>query len=324
MDSAKSLSATNVNHIFDSKLFEEKAHFEKLTNLFSKFGLSPYESYIYLFLAKNGKKTSPQIYKSLRIPRTETYRILTRLQGKGLVTSSFDHPMTYTSSPIKKALETLINQEKNRISELESDKKEAIELFSKIPSVGSEVSKEKGNQFQILHGSYQINNKIIEMIMSAKSKFLLIGSENDFLQFHHGNVFELIKKSKLNFKILSPNSKKASYFLQGIKKDHYKKISEKDGRNFCFAIKDEDEIVFFMKNEKHSKDEQVAIWSDSDRIISSLDMLFNIVWHNYKTAKEAGKYTKLEKMHQEYKFQLKELEQINMALTTLNKILSKS
>lgn len=324
MNSIRSLHAENFNHIFDLKLFEEKAHFEKLTNLFSKFDLSPYESYIYLFLSKNGKKTAPQIYKSLKIPRTETYRILTRLQGKGLVTSSFDHPMTYTSSPIKKALETLINQEKNRISDLEFQKEEVIDLFSKIPSVGSEISKDKGNQFQILQGPYQINNKIKEMIASAKSKFLLIGSENEFLQFHHGNIFEILKKSKLDLKILSPASIKANYFLKGIKKDHYKNISEKDGRNLCFAIKDEDEIVFFMKNEKHSKDEQIAIWSDSIPIVSSLNMLFNIIWYNYQDAKEAGKYIKLEKMQQEYRFQLKEIKQVNMALITLNKILSKS
>src|SRR3989344_5515088 len=194
---------TDFASIFDSKMAENNI-FKKVTELFSKFGLSQYESYIYIFLAKNGRKTASQIYKTLRIPKTETYRILGKLQGRGLVSSS--------------------------------------------------------------------------------------------------------------------DSKKARYFFQNIKKDCVKMILEKDRRNLCFAIKDDDEIVFFMKNE-NSK-EKIAIWSDSTPIVTPLDLLFNIVWHNYKSTKEAGKYTTLEKTQQEYKFKIKELEQENLALTTLNRLLS--
>lgn len=305
-------------------MLENKTLVKRIMELFSKFGISQYESYIYLFLAKNGGKTAPQVFKSLSIPRTETYRVLMKLQGKGLVTSSFDHPMTYTSSPIKNAVESLINQEKNRINDLEAHKQELMDLFHKIPSFGSSISNENGNQFQILHGSYQINNKIKEMLTKAKTKFCIIGSENEFLSFHHDGIFELLKNSKLIVEILSTDSKKTRYFFQELKKEYIKIISEKDRRNLCFAIKDEDEIIFFMKNQKHTKEKQIAIWSDSGPIVLSLEMLFNVIWHNYKTAKEAGKYTELEKTQQEYKFQMKELEQVNMALTTLNKILSKS
>lgn len=318
------LAQTNFGNIFDSEMLENKTLVKRVMELFSKFGISQYESYIYLFLAKNGGKTAPQVFKSLSIPRTETYRVLMKLQGKGLVTSSFDHPMTYTSSPIKNVVESLINQEKNRINDLEAHKQELIDLFHKIPSFGSSVSNENGNQFQILHGSYQINNKIKEMLTKAKTKFCIVGSENEFLSFHHDGIFELLKNSKLIVEILSTDSKKIRYFFQELKKEYIKIISEKDRRNLCFAIKDEDEIIFFMKNQKHTTEKQIAIWSDSGPIVLSLEMLFNVIWHNYKTAKEAGKYTELEKTQQEYKFQMKELEQVNMALTTLNKILSKS
>ena len=310
---------TDFASIFDSKMAENNI-FKKVTELFSKFGLSQYESYIYIFLAKNGRKTASQIYKTLRIPKTETYRILGKLQGRGLVSSSFDHPMTYMASSINKVIESLINQEKNRINEFEAHKQELIELFRKIPSFESDTLDENGNQFQILHGHCQINNKIKEMLAKAKARFLLIGSENEFLQFYKDDIFELLKKSKLDVKILSSDSKKARYFFQNIKKDCIKMISEKDRRNLCFAIKDDDEIVFFMKNE-NSK-EKIAIWSDSTPIVTPLDLLFNIIWHNYKSTKEAGKYTTLEKTQQEYKFKIKELEQENLALTTLNMLLS--
>ena len=311
---------TDFVSIFDAKM-SDNTIFKKVTELFSKFGLSPYESCIYIFLAKNKRKTASQIYKTLRIPKTETYRILTKLQGKGLLTSSFDHPMTYTASSISKVVESLINQEKNRINELESYKQELIDLFRKIPSFGSNASDENGNQFQILHGHCQINNKIKEMLTKAKTKFLLIGSENEFVQFYQDGIFELLKNSKLDIKILSSASKKVRYFLQDIKKDCIKMILEKDRRNLCFAIKDEDEIVFFMKNGNATK-EKIAIWSDSTPIVTPLDLLFNVVWHNYRSTREAGKYNTLEKTQREYKFKIKELEQENIALTTLNRLLS--
>jgi len=310
---------TDFVNMFDSKMAENNL-FKKVTELFSKFGLSQYESYIYIFLAKNKRKTASQIYKTLRIPKTETYRILAKLQGRGLISSSFDHPMTYMASSVNKVVESLINQEKNRINEFEAHKQELIELFRKIPSFESDTLDENGNQFQILHGHCQINNKIKEMLAKAKARFLLIGSENEFLQFYKDDIFELLKKSKLDVKILSSDSKKARYFFQNIKKDCVKMISEKDRRNLCFAIKDENEIVFFMKNENPK--EKIAIWSDSTSIVTPLDLLFNIVWHNYKSTKEAGKYTTLEKTQQEYKFKIKELEQENLALTTLNRLLS--
>lgn len=323
MNTDKSLHASSsLVNIFDSKIQENKILFQKITGLFSKFGLSNYESYIYIFLVKNGLKTAPEIFKSLSIPRTETYRILTKLQGKGLVTSSFDHPMTYTASSINKVIESLINQEKNRVKELEAQKQEMIELFRKIPSIGSKEAKKSGNQFQILQGCYQINNKIKEMLGQARVKFLLIGSQFEFLQFHNDGIFEILENSSLNVKILFAGSKKIRYYLQEIKKDSIKMISEKDRHNLSFAIKDGEEIVFFMKDGNHTKENQIAIWSDSSSIVTSLDLLFNIIWHNYKTAREAGKYTTLEKMQQEYKFKLKELEQENIALATLNRLLS--
>lgn len=312
---------TDFDSIFDSKLLENNL-LKKVTELFAKFDLSQYESYIYMFLAKNGRKTAPQIFKTLRIPRTETYRILTKLQGRGLVTSSLEHPMIYTASSINKVAESLINQEKNRINDLEAHKQELIDLFLKIPSFGANTSNENGNQFQILHGHCQINNKIKDMLSKATSKFLLIGSAHEFLQFHQDGIFDLLKKFKIEYKILSSDSKKARYFLQDIKKDHVKMISEKDRRNLCFSIKDDDEIVFFMKNGSSTR--KISIWSDSPQIVTPFDLLFNIMWHNYKSTKEAGKYTTLEKTQQEYKFKIKELEQENLALTTLNRLLSKN
>lgn len=313
---------TSFMNIFDSKMLENNIFVKRVMELFSKFGISQYESYVYMFLAKNGGKTAPHVFKSLNIPRTETYRILMRLQGKGLVTSSFDHPMLYTASPVKDAAESLINQEKNRVNDLEAHKQELIDNFVKIPSFGFSNSNENGNQFQILQGSHQINNKIKEMLAKAKTKFCLIGSENEFLSFNNDGIFDLLKNSNLIIKILSSDSKKIKYFVQELKKDYIKTIAEKDRRNLCFIIKDYDEIVFFMKNGNFTKENRIAIWSDSVSIVSSLDLLFDIVWNNYKTAKEAEKYTTLEKMQKEYRFKIKELEQENIALTTLNKLLS--
>ena len=226
--------------------------------------------------------------------------------------------MTYSALPIDDVVESLINQEKNRINDLEENKHQLMDLFQKIPSFGA-VSDKKGNQFQIISGIYQINNKIKEMISQSKTQFLLTGSENEFMHFYRDGIFELLKNKNLDVKVLASNSKKIQYILQGIKKDCIKIVSEKDNHDLCFMIKDENEIIFFMKD-KTIKENQIAIWSDSSSIVTSLDLLFNIIWHGDKTV-EANRYALLEKM-QEYRFKIKEIEQENIGLTTLNKLLT--
>ena len=227
-----------------------------------------------------------------------------------------------TALPLDKAIQTLISQEKNRLSVFEYRMRELLDLFRNVQVSKSSINEEKGNRFQILQGLSQINNKVKEMASDTEERFFLLGSKDEFLHFHHVGIFELLKNSKTDVKILSSHSKKTRYFLNVLQKDHTKTVSDKYTRGLCFAIKD-NEVIILMKR-KFSKDKVTAIWSDSHSIVDSLDLLFNTIWFSSQTAKEVTRYDKLEKLKKVNNFEIKELKQENIGLEALNSILSKN
>ena len=316
-------SGLDFNYNSKSESSNNKSNDEKLIEMLTEFGFIRYESLIYTFLTKHGSKTASQIYKLLKIPRTETYRILRGLQSKGVITASLSHPMIYTTLPINQVIQVLINQEKNRVNTLESKRQELHDLSDNIQAFVHQTYEEKGNQFQIIRGLNQINSKINGMACGTREKFLLIGSEDEFLHFYHSGIFDQLKSSDTDFKIISSNSKKTRYFLEGIKKDRFKIISGKYTQGPCFAIKDK-EVILLLKNGKNSKEDITAIWSDSSSIVDPLAFLFNTIWSNLLTVNDVTKYSKLERLEKEYRFQIKELEQENIGLEELNTVLSKN
>ena len=50
-----------------------------------------------------------------------------------------------------------------------------------------------------------------------------------------------------------------------------------------FLIKDDDEVLFFIKNEGNNK-EMRAIWTNSETIIYSKALLFNNIWTKTKSS----------------------------------------
>ena len=74
-----------------------------------------------MFLNKNGIETASEISRILEIPRAETYRILSTLQRKGVVFSTFGKPTKFNAVGIEEVLEIISDKIKNKISVLESE-----------------------------------------------------------------------------------------------------------------------------------------------------------------------------------------------------------
>src|SRR3989442_15656060 len=152
--------------IFDSSdgsnLSEHRGSLDKLREDLSQFGLTSNQSKVYIFLGKYGSKTAPEVCKSLKLPRTETYHLLTTLQNKGIVSATFQHPIRFSALPLKKAVWVLVNSEKERVNTLEKQEKSITELWNTIPEFTT-TTEAKENRFQMLQGSNQVNSKIREM-----------------------------------------------------------------------------------------------------------------------------------------------------------------
>jgi len=97
--------------------------------ILQKLGLTQNELKVYLYLNKNGSKKAKEIAQNQKIPRTQTYHLLTALQNKGMVIMVSDRITKFEGIEFEKVLDILINNELKRIEELQSMRSELSELW---------------------------------------------------------------------------------------------------------------------------------------------------------------------------------------------------
>ncbi len=136
-----------------------------------RYDMTPNQAKVYLFLSKIGIKTASEISKALRIPRTETYHLLSTLQQKGIIFSMFGKPTKFNAVGIEESIEILVNNEKNRINELQAGKESLIRLWNILPKYGESDEGQQENKFQSLQGRNSILVKLEQMIRESKEIF---------------------------------------------------------------------------------------------------------------------------------------------------------
>ena len=267
----------------DSSMYEHKQSIDQLQDQFSKFGLTTNQGKVYIFLGKYGSKTAPEVCRALKIPRTETYHLLTTLQNKGVVSATFEHPIKFSALPLTNAIKSMIDTEKERVKKLENQEQELTKIWESIPTFHNEPTSSKEDKFQMLQGENQIYGKINDMIINTKKTFQIIGNEKDFLKFYHANFLEPLDKSELELQILTNSSERTFYVFDEIDKSNVKKIPSTSKGDICFVIKDNEEVLFFMKNSDSGKENISAMWTNSEAMIYSKKLLFDLLWTKSKT-----------------------------------------
>jgi len=267
----------------DASVYEYRESLEKIQLKLSSFGLTINQCKVYIYLGKYGSRTAPDVSKVLKLPRTETYKLLAALQNKGVVSASFQHPIQFSAMPLTDAMHSLINTEKERIKKLESQKSELSKLWDNIPQFHNEVEKKDDDKFQILQGENQIHSKINDMIVNSKNKLLIIGNEKDFLKFYHANFLEPLDKSPVELKVLTNSSDRTLYVFNEMDRTNVKKLPTSINGNLCFVVKDDDEVLFYMKNSESGKEKVTALWTNSTTMIYSKKLLFSTLWSKSKS-----------------------------------------
>jgi len=99
------------------------------------FGLTKNESKIYIFLSKRGPKKALEISTEAKIPRTETYHLLSNLEAKGIVRPSIKKPTRFSAMTIEKAIEFILHNQQKKIDDLKILKYEMIVLWNSFQNM---------------------------------------------------------------------------------------------------------------------------------------------------------------------------------------------
>jgi len=166
-----------------SSLYEYRVRLEKIKEALLKFGLTPNQAKVYIFLGKYGPKTAPEVFKALGLPRTETYFILNTLERKGVITAELTSPTRYSALSIENMVLAIVNAEKEKINILAKQKNEVAEMWNDLPAFVVETNETKNDRLQMLEGSPQIHSKMFDMIKTAREQILILCTEKDISRF---------------------------------------------------------------------------------------------------------------------------------------------
>jgi len=258
---------------------------ELMQESLSKFGLLKNEAKIYLYLARFGGQKAQRVSEALSIHRTETYKILRRLEKMGLIYRILDKPVKFVALPIDQALSNLIEIKKQRLMLLEKTKEELVKLWNSLPCPmeNSEAEKES---FQILKGMLRINAKASEIIRKAKKEVFIVATDDKLFQMFHSGVLDELKKNsrRINVKLLTNYSLKSHFIVKKIQLNE-KEFSYTELNIPSFILVDEEELLFFLEDHINNKKEFRAMWTNQKEIIKALRILRFFSVKNEKTAK---------------------------------------
>ena len=258
----------------------DKTNYEEIRDYFGTFGLTANQVKVFFYLGKVGQRSASDIAKAVDIPRSETYHLLTALQNKGMVSATFEHPIKFSTVSIQEVIHVLVSAETERVKKLKQSGPRLEELWQKIPGIVDDSNNDPEEKFQVLQGGNQVNSKIFDMILNAKKECRILGSEKDMMKFYHASIFEALEERAIDYKILSPISKKSKYIFEDMNDTKIKELCPTVKENLCFLIKDNDEVLFFIKNSTGNNKEIRAICTNSETIIYSKSLLFDNYWSN--------------------------------------------
>ena len=233
-----------------------------------------------MFLGKYGSKTSPEVCNSLNLPRTETYNVLNSLINRGIVISEFQHPTRYTALPMDKAILTMVNAAQENVNDLA--KKEIIlaKLWNKIPSFVGEENESTTEKFQMLQGTTRVHNKLREMINNTKNEFQIFCTETDLSKFYYSDFLDMLGSMQADLKLIVSPTKKIPRYIRAIDETKIRILANTDVENQCFIVKDNDEVLIYLRNNEKSSKDAFAFWTNTGSLVKSMKNLFSYSWKN--------------------------------------------
>ena len=263
--------------------FENSSKFKKIRNSLMKFGLSKNEARVFIYLAKYGEQKAHRISRALSLHRTETYKILKRLEEKSLVYRILDKPIKFAAVPVNKALENLIQEEKQRIRQLEEEKNEILKSWESflVPVRDSEAL---GEFIQVLKGKNQIYIKANEIVENAEDEVLIVASNEYLLQLFYSGVLDSLaeKVKKMKVEVITDSSLRSTYIIKKIKLG---KNSFRINTDYLpsFILSEKSLLLFF--DDVNGKNGKRALWTNQRAMMDALRVSF-LSFHNWKKLTE--------------------------------------
>ena len=123
-----------------------------------------------------------------------------------------------------------------------------------------------------------VKNKINE----TKNECSLFCTTKDLSRFYYSNLLETVNSLSIDFKLIISPDQGLPNFLNKIPKTKIKIIPKNNINNQCFLVRDNHDVIIFLRNANYPARNIFAFWTDSKSLIESMNLLFNYAWKHSK------------------------------------------
>ncbi|XHH09472.1 MAG: TrmB family transcriptional regulator [Candidatus Bathyarchaeia archaeon] len=248
-------------------------------NLLETLGLTTSQVRVYLALIDNGPSKVSQIAKDSGIHRAHLYQILRSLESNGLVEKNLSDGI-FIPTPLKEALEMLIEQKHKEMATIEEKAKTII------GTPKNELKPENIPEISFITNKMQILRKAGSYSGSAKKTLYLMHSWNRFLQlweYDSANFSNVMASGVIVKQIVDcPEDKLQlrNFLSKPMFSNPLFELRVIPKNNVNFSIIDEEKISISACTEKKLLGEAPMLFSNYKGLVNVLRNYFLVTWES--------------------------------------------
>jgi HTH-type transcriptional regulator, sugar sensing transcriptional regulator len=145
---------------------------DRMINRLVNLGLTSYEARAYVALLRRDSSTAAETARIAGLPRQRVYDVLSSLVEKGLASARPGRAVKYAAAPPERALESLVQQHRRHLADLERDAHEMIKDLTPAFLAGREHS-DPLEYIEVLRDRNAINERFAELEAAIKDEILV-------------------------------------------------------------------------------------------------------------------------------------------------------
>jgi len=269
---------------------------ESLKQSLQKYGFTPNEAEIYIFLSRSGPCPARLVARRFNINRMKAYRTLRSLEEKGLVESIMGRPIRFAATPLGEILERHLKEMKDRVNDLESVERSILDTWNNLSKENmSQVSEPR---FRIFQGRQQIYDLLLQLTDRVRDEITILTTPRDLNRLSYmgfddrlQELTEAGRRVHLLTQVESAWIEDIEYYQRFVDVRHVDlpsaiRVIIVDGRETITTVAMDDTMSMTTKDD-------TGLWTDSASFVIAMKVFFESLWNMAPPAENIIKSLKL-------------------------------
>ena len=263
---------------------------DEVSSTLVDLGFTVSDARVYVFLAKKGPLKASTIAKSLKIRKQTLYPILKKLERKGIVNESIEHPARFSAAPFENVLDLFISSKIEEARFLQRKREKILSEWNKL-YINQDV--EHPPKFTVIEGTTHALSKIKQMVAETKKKISIVLPVSELLRTYRSGLFDVAFSHTLTspiechiltegtsqnvnaVKTLLKNSQQAGIAFKGRTPKLGLPLSPR------MVIRDKEEAIVYITKQKDSAiEDETCLFTNCHELVQSFTIVFDELWRN--------------------------------------------